>query len=303
MPRVRESRRLTATAIFDLEDRYARELRVGETHPRPFGAVNIYLLGRMVDGQRMDFPEPIKLKVRNNPSGYLLFFGRVQGPDDVVRDAGLQGTYVVRVESQFYQQAERDDIELPRPDAAYLFDLLPNIAYPFPARVSTSAGPTLLRGSLHGRDGAAIAGARVELAAPGVAPYRTGEDGQWMLVFPRDQPSGDVAVRITLPGAQPLTIDAPVVRGRETSLQQTAMRGWVVNAAGFGIRGATITVSGQADRSTTDADGRWFYYFDLDQGAAQVHVTATLPDGRSLTSAGQLVQPRGVTRVSTFRFV
>ena len=45
------------------------------------------------------------------------------------------GTYAVRVESQYYQVAERTDIFLPRPDAAYFFDLEPGFAYPFPSQV------------------------------------------------------------------------------------------------------------------------------------------------------------------------
>jgi hypothetical protein len=305
MPRILESRRLMAIGIFDLEDRYARELRVGESHPRPIGDVRIVLVGRMVGGQREEFPEPLTPVIRRNPSGYHLFFGRVKAWDGVDRAVLSPGTYIVRVESQFYQPTERDDIVLPRPDAAYFFDLQPGVAYPFPARVSRSAGPTLLRGSLHHQGGAPIAGALIEVAAPGAAatPYRTGEDGQWVLAFPLGQPSGDVAVRITLPDAVPVVLTAQVVQGRETSLQQTALRGWVVNAAGFGIRGATITVSGQPGQSTTDADGRWFYYFALDQPAAQVRVTAALPDGQSLSQDNQPVQPGAATMVPTFRFV
>lgn len=297
------TRRLAATAIFDLEDGYARALRIGEAHPRPLGAVTITVVGRMVAGQRQDLPEPLRLKTLRSPSGYQLFFGKCEGPDGGLRRLDLApATYVVRVTSELYRAAERDDIAMPRPDAAYFFDLQPGVAYRFPRLVRPSLGPTLLRGSLHRTDGAPIAGARVELAgAPQVPDYATGDDGQWVLALPPELPTGAVGVRVALPGAAPVTLRAQVVRGQETSLPHTGLRGWVVDARGLGIRGATIRVAGRDGQSLSDDGGRWFYYFGLDQGAAWVDVTATLPDGRTLRADRQPVQPQAVTRVPTFR--
>ncbi|MCG8346178.1 MAG: carboxypeptidase-like regulatory domain-containing protein [Chloroflexales bacterium] len=301
-----ETQWLTAIAIFDLEDRYARLRQGGESHPRPIGPVAMYLVGRMIDGQRQDFAQPLELRVRRNPSGYYLFFGEVKQRDSTLRRVDLApGAYIIRVESQYYQVAERTDIVLPRYDAAYFFDLAPGFAYPFPAQVWKSHGPTLLRGNLYHRDGAGLAGALIEVAGQeqqGIN-YRTDATGQWVLVFPYDQPSTDIKVRFTLPDGTTKEVNAHIVHGRDTSLFQTALRGWVLNEAGVGVRGATIRVEGRPGQTTTGSDGGWFYYFDLDQPAAQVRVTATLTDGRSRTQGNVPVQPGATTVAPTFRFL
>src|SRR5262249_53419734 len=104
--------RLSATLIFDLEDRYARTPGIRARHLRPIGPGTFSLVGQMVGGGRQDFERPWELSVTRNPSGYHLFFGTIRLPHSTTHQATLSaGTYVVRVETRFYQQAEREDIE------------------------------------------------------------------------------------------------------------------------------------------------------------------------------------------------
>jgi hypothetical protein len=302
-----ELRRQTATLIFDPEDRYARERGVRGSHPRPIGPIKFCLVGRMVGGSRQDFDRPLKLVVGRNASGYYLFFGAIRLADGTSRrDVLADGMYVVRVESRFYQWAEREDIALPMPDpeAPYFFDLEPGYAYPFPMESTRPGGrgPTLLRGSLHRPDGHGIARATIQVVGQSNT-YRTDDTGQWVLVFPDTQPSGDVTVHFDFPDGKVENVaNVPVVQGRESSLPQTALRGWVLTEAGVGIRDAIVRVSGYPGRTTTRRDGSWFYYFGLNQMVDTVSVTAVLPDGRSLTQSNVQVQPRATVVVPTFRF-
>jgi len=93
-----------------------------------------------------------------------------------------------------------------------------------------------------------------------------------------------------------------VIRGRETALHETALRGWV-QRSGVGVAGATVAVSGQPQATTTRRDGSWFYYFELTQADAIVDVTAILPGGGpSRTQPGVQVKSRATSVVDTFRF-
>jgi hypothetical protein len=131
--KVLDSRTLTATLVFDLEDRFVRERRTGEQHPRPIGPVSVFIVGQMQAGARQLFAQPLEIATQRSPSGYLLFFGRVLDDLKRQRNAGLApGTYIVRVEAERYEPVERDDIVLPRSDTAYFFDLSPGLTYPFP---------------------------------------------------------------------------------------------------------------------------------------------------------------------------
>lgn len=151
--RIYDANRLQANGIFDLEDSFIRQLHVTEYHPRPIGAVRLYLMGRIVDTRREDFARPLQMLLKRSSSGYLLFFGLVQpardpelgqlAPErfgrapranDLVQRRIAAGTYVVRVTSDYYQEVERSDIVLPRPAVTYFFDLAPGPAYPFPGR-------------------------------------------------------------------------------------------------------------------------------------------------------------------------
>lgn len=295
-------RRVVPTLVFDLEDRFARERGVRGPHPRPVGPVRILLVGRMVLAVRQDFPVPFELVTKRNASGYHVFFGEDRLPGGGRRRMGLaNGTWVVRVESDFYQVAEREDVDLPM-TVPTLFDLEPGPAYPFPTEstLGRGRGPTLLRGTVRRRDGRGIAGVVVEV--PGQSNRCvTGADGQWVLVFPDTQPTGNVTVRFRFPAV----VDVPnvlVVPGRSNSLPETALRGWVLAAGGVPAAGARVRVAGDPAESPAVADGGWAYVFPLDQAAALVDVTAELPGGASLTQSGVQVIPRSTVVVPTFRF-
>ncbi len=300
-----ELRQQTATLIFDLEDRYARERGVWGRHPRPIGPLKFCLVGQMVNGVRQDIDPPLELTIRRNTSGYHLFFNVVRLPDGTSRQGFLaDGTYVVRIESRFYQWAEREDIDLPEPENPYFFDLEPSYAYPFPTEITLSGGLglTLLRGSLHQLDGQGLARATIEVLGRSNR-YRTDNNGQWVLWFPDTQPSGNVTVHFELPdGTVEDVANVSIVQGRESSLAQAALRGWVLTAAGVGIPHATVRVSGYPSHTMSSRDGSWFYHFGLNQSADTVRVTVVLPDGRSRTQTNIQVQPRATVVVPTFRF-
>lgn len=310
-----EFRRLAATLIFDLEDAFARQRGVNGPHPRPSGEFVFSVVGTMVGGVRQPITPPLQLKVLTNPSGYQLFFGTAASQDQSGRSASLSaGQYVVRVDSDFYQRAERTDVTIPSifaPKAPassliapYLFDLQPGYAYPFPS-VSTlpnGGGTTLLRGVLRTADGTGIAGATVQVVGQSNT-YTTDESGQWVLVFPDTQATGTVTVHFVLAdGTVKDVAGVSVVQGSTTGLLQTALRGLVLTQTGTGIAGATVQVSGQTGQTMTDSDGNWFFYFDVTQAAAKVTVTAKTPDGRTQKQKNIPVQPRGTVVVPSFRF-
>jgi len=303
--RLLETRRLLdATLVLDLEDAYARDRGVGGPHPRPIGATRLLLAGEVVGGVRRNFPEPFALEARRNSDGYELFFGRYRLPDGRVVTSLPPGRYVVRVESDFYQRAERADVDLPEPAVPYVFDLQPGVRYPFPSGspIPRSVGPTLLRGVLQDFGGAGVEGAAVEVVGQSNV-CRTDDQGQWVLVFPDNVPSGNIVVRVTFPnGALAQAQAVPIVAGRESALAPTTLRGSVLTVAGVGIPSAEVTVTGAQGVAPTRPDGSFAVVFPLSQAAAVVDVTATLPDGRSQTRAAIPVQPRATVVVPTLRF-
>ena len=310
MTPVIEFRRLTAMLIFDLEDSYARARGVRGPHPRPIGEVSYFITGKMANGLAQPFATPLPLKITRNPSGYDLFFGELAAGSGGTAKADLpDGTYIVRVKSQFYQPAERNDIVMPSAFAPktpnglkrpWHFDLSPNYAYPFPdsSMLSRGLGPTLLRGALCAVDGAGMEGATIQVVGHS-SVYKTDASGQWVLVFPDTEPAGNVTVHFDLPDGSARDIVVPLEQGRENSLAQTALRGSAV-AAGAGLAGVAIQVSGQIEQVTSGTGGGWFYYFDLNQPARIVTVTAVAPDGRRLTQSRIPVQPRSTVVVPSF---
>lgn len=338
--KVTYQRVLTATLIFDLEDRYAREQGVHGLHPQPIGPLKFQLMGKMIDGNRQDFATPLPLAIKRNPSGYHLFFDlmkQVEGLDRRLKSAQAperrlmlaDGVYIVRVQSTFYQMFEHTNIKLPMQnpnnpasDAPYHFDLEPSYAYPFantesfrlegvPAQCGEivmpgGRGPTLLRGSLHASVGQDLVGITVQVVGSSNL-YRVDETGQWVLWFPDDHPTGFVVVRIMLPNGGGIT-DVPdvcVIKGRTTSLFETALRGWV-QRNGRGVHHAMVTIedaAGPLGSITTKEDGSWSYYFSLLQAQTTVTITATLPDEHTnLTIPNIQVRPRVTEMVPTFRF-
>jgi hypothetical protein len=304
---IADVRTMSAQAVFDLEDRYARERGVGGAHPRPIAAARFVAVARITGGGRVELDPPLELSVLRNASGFDLFFGSAApvGTNEPRRLG--DGTYAVRLSSGgVYQTVERADIAIPAPATPYRFELDPSYAYPFPSGAASGSGgaPTLLRGGLQGPDATGVAGARVDVPAlAAVRPNTTDESGQWVLVFPEGQASGNVSVRFRLPdGTTTNVAGVPILAGRDATLSQTALRGRVTTTAGVPIPGATVTVSGPPGSTRSQVDGGWFYFFRPDQAATNVTVTATLPDGRSQSRAGVPVQPRSTVVVESFQF-
>src|SRR5262249_54475730 len=148
--------------------------------------------------------------------------------------------------------------------------------------------------------GTGVAGARIEVVGQS-SLYTTDACGQWVLVFPDAEPSADVTVHIALPDGSARHVVAPIVQGRDNSLPPTALRRWGM-AAGTDLAGVSIQISGQLGEVVSRADGSWFYYFDLNQPARVVSVTAQLPDGRRLTQDRIAVRPRATVTVPSFLF-
>src|SRR5262245_49203922 len=110
-----EFRRVRPVLIFEVEDRFARDLGLAGPHPHATGPFQFFVVAQVVGGNRQPM-EPLELEVIRNPGGFYLFFGitkteRVlgnttieRGPD--TRGALGPGTYIVRVTSPLYQTGE-----------------------------------------------------------------------------------------------------------------------------------------------------------------------------------------------------
>ena len=302
---VADMRTLSATAVFDVEDRYVRERGVRGPHPRPIAPLRFRAVARITGGGRVDIDPELDLDVVRNASGFDLFYGSAGPAGGRERRRLDDGTYVVRILSGgIYQPLERADVAMPAPAASYLFELEPGYAYPFPSAAASpsGAGPTVLRGGLQGPDGSGIEGARVDVTAT-TRTYTTDESGQWVLVFPDSHQTGAVTVRFRLPDGTTVNVAGiQVPAGGDSVLAQTGLRGNVLTTAGVPLEGARVTVSGQPDGTLSQSDGSWFYYFRPDQAAINVTVTATLADGRTQSRTAVPVQPRSTVVVDSFRF-
>lgn len=293
-----------AGAIFDPEDRFARDRAVRGKHPRPMGGLRYSLLGRIVGGSRQDFDSPMELMVVRNAGGYDIFFENIKlATGSRFRHILEEGIYVLRIESDFYQIIERDDVALPQSTQPISLDLEPGYNYPFPAStLANSGGPTLLRGSLHKISGEVRAGVRIEVAGRSNS-YVTDEAGQWVLVFIENDPGGPATVRFTYgDGSHEDVPNVPIEPGAGNRLFQAGLKGAVLDAAGLGIAGASVQVQGYDGATNTDEEGVWYYYFGLNQGADVVNVTARRQDGSTLTQSNVQVQPHEVVVVPSFRF-
>lgn len=290
-------------AIFDVEDRYARERGIRGQHPRPISRVKYFLVAEVVGGTRSDFNRSSELLTVYTPGGYDIFFDQLRYKNaESYRMEIEDGTYIIRIESEFYQDLERE-IHLPESSAALAIDLEPGYLYPFPVATLPNVGsPTLLRGTLHAVGGEGVADVSVEVVGKS-NNYLTDATGQWVLVFDDDQDTEDVTVRIEMPGEPVVEVAmVPVEKGQVRTLTQAGLRGWVQNSAGVAIPDVQVTVSGRVQQITTASDGSWFYYFDINQGAELVSVSARLPDGSLLTQENIQVQARTMVVVPTFKF-
>lgn len=309
-----EYRTRTALRVFDPVDSFARNRGLAGARPRPIGAVQVYLLADRTPGAERNFDVPPELVLARDPDGYAISYGRLRTPDGGVRATRfLGGPYLLRVRSTYYQVADFDGVRLPatadQPEP-YELVLSPAYTYPFPTATTPpmvklddtgATALTLLRGAVLAPDRRGIPDARV--TAPTAMPYRTDQDGQWVLVFTEGvPPSAQVDVTIAVPGANPVVLPGvPVDPGGTATLAQTALRGRIL-APGANPGSATVLVEGTPGAAGVRADGAWNYCFPIDQPAGSVSVTATLPDGRSLNARDVPVTPRHTTTVPDFSF-
>jgi hypothetical protein len=296
-----ELRHLGAVLVLDPEDAYARDRGVRGRHPRPVGPLTYRLVAQMTDDGRQDLAVPPELAVERTASGYDLFLGRELLPGGRRRRLPLpDGTYVLRVESPLYQPTERDDIDLPA-SGPYLFELRPGYAYPFPTETLPGGrGPTLLRGTYRTPDGSGISGATV-VAPDHSDPCLTDDTGQWVLVLPDTEPTGQVTVRFIQGDTVEEATGVAVVGGGQASLAVPALRGRVL-ARGVGIARATVSVAGHPGQSSTGDDGGWSYHFPPSLVQDVVSVTARLPDGRDQTHTGIQIHARATAEAPDFTF-
>lgn len=332
-----ERHRTSPDAVFAVEDAHARRRLDGAgqrldaagrplsvaRHPRPLGRVVFRVVGPRIGGVIQRYSEPTTMVLTQTGSGFSVF-GReiaVQLEDGgTVRRRLRDGVYSVQVESDAYQPFPPFDMTLPNPspDLPRQVDLEPGYAYPFgnesplrqdipipdctAARQQEGRGPTLLRGGLHGPDGGGIEGAVITVLGLARPSYRTDATGEWVLPFPDSHLTGPVALRVT-PPAGPVVIvpGVCVVKGRETRLRETALRGSVLRA-GLGVEGATVAVTGRSERATTGADGGWSIYFGPGQAQATVTLTARSPTGQEQPANNISVTPRITTLVPPFQF-
>ena len=324
---VYERRTLTALLVLDLEDAFARSRgRPGE-HPRPFEPLRFFLIESDIRGTVTKFDPPVELEMMRNGSGYHMFFGqqKIYGTrgEKSTRTLDLPpGKYTVQVTSPLYQTASKA-FDLPIGNANdpniinnYHMDLEASFAYPFPdvyplgqetAGNCTSGnfpprrGTTLLRGVLLDLDGKGLANTSVRVANRSNT-YITDSSGQWVLWFREPQSTGPVDVMIKFPN-QPIeqrVSNVCVIQGHETSLHQTALRGWV-RQGGLLVAGAIITVQGLRDEVLSDNQGAWTFVFSFTQAAQPVTVNARFkrfpPQLRTVP-----IVPRGTVVLEPFQF-
>jgi hypothetical protein len=263
-----------------------------------------FLVTRRISAPQRDYQPPLLFVTSTNPGGFILLSGDTQ-----VSPAGptlplAPGRYHWRVESDFYQTNEFEDDWPPALvyDQAKDLQLQPGSGYPFPDLTlkQRELVTTLVRGTFFTSSGDPAIGGIVELILPALTPSyasftksTTDSQGNWVLAFieqQKEDPPLDFAhsrVRFTL-GANQIDVTLAITPGAENSIPQTALRGRVVDANNGGIAGATITTSLGGVQSTTKPDGQWTLYFPLNQGSAQVKVTAAAPYWRSASQNIQI---------------
>jgi hypothetical protein len=330
--KVIERRTLAAALILNLEDAFARERARPNAHPRPIEPLRFWLVKRDAGGAVTIFDPPLELKVIRNQSGYHLFFGRevVQAAASRSEQTGRPctrqislpaGSYTLRITSPFYQSRTQmfalpmGNPNMPDGLGSYSVDLQPGYSYPFPdpipqGQVTQGAcsgpdapsrnGPTLLRGVLLDISGQGVSGATIRTSGRSNV-YETDESGQWVLWFRGNQASGPVTVLIEAPGKPTVEVGGVcVLKGYETTLRQTALRGWV-RRGGIGVPNAVITVTGSLGQALTAKDGSWTYVFPYSQAQGSVEVKAAL-QGEPEQKKQARVAPRATTIVDPFLF-
>ena len=267
-----------------------------------------FLVTKRISAPQRDYQPPLLFVTSTNPGGFILLSGDTKVPLAEPTLPLAPGRYHWRVESDFYQPNEfEDDWPLALVyDQAKDLQLQPGPGYPFPDLTlkQRELVTTLVRGTFFTSSGDPATAGTVELILPVLTPSYAAftksspdSQGNWVLAFieqQKEDPPLDFAhsrVRFTL-GANQIDVTLAITPGAENSVPQTALRGRVVDANNRGMAGATITTSLGGVQSKTKPDGQWSLYFPLNQGNAQIQVTATAPDGRSTNQKIQIQKGR-----------
>jgi hypothetical protein len=108
-------------------------------------------------------------------------------------------------------------------------------------------------------------------------------------------------VLIKVPNQNEQTIpDVCVVAGYETSLHQTALRGWVRRGT-LPVAGAVITVQNVAGQAISDKRGSWTFAFPFSQGAQAATLNAAV-QGLSAQTRTVMLVPRATIVVDPIQF-
>lgn len=280
------------------------------------------------------FDPPLALELRQSPNGTLVIDGRYRIGDGPVRDLLLpDGLYDAELRGDHYIP---ESFALTWPPVALRtplgagglpvdVTLLPSSAYPYPdlSTLPFNLGPTLLRGSVFTSDGEPVVNAVVRvIGLPPLTPAlpawpfvetRSGERGDWAVLLPdrrrigfpgetTPQPPVPMTIRIEHPNAGPVVdiLGVPVTLGRDNAVPNTALRGTVARSGGHPLDGVAITTSVNGLVSRARADGSWTLYFDPNQpDVANLAVTATAPDGSTVTLNGVAIRNRATVVVPT----
>jgi hypothetical protein len=312
-----ERRITSATLVFHLVDRWARDRQTAGSSPLARGPIRYRIVAIEAGGQRTDLEPPFDMMMVRNASGYDLWFGLVGGGD---RYPHPPPSLVIEIASNRYQRVETVVANLPVPGVPQQFALEPGYAYEFPRATSIpgATGPTLLRGTLLEPDGTGVGGASVRVSpAPANQPapnptYVTDGTGNWVLPFDDAvQTTGTANLEVTFPGPQVVNVPGvTITRGDTRSVRQASLAGITRGATGAPLPGVAITLSAVPGISTTsDADGRWELWLPIEQfppppapAPPPAAVTATPPQGATLQEPSVQIQPRATTTVDPFVF-
>ncbi len=312
-----ERRVTSATLVFHLVDRWARDRRTAGPAPLARGPIRYRIVATEAGGQRTDLDPPFDMVMERNASGYDLWFGLV---GDGERYPDPPPSLVIEIASAQYQRVETVIANLPVPGMPQQFALEPGYAYEFPraTAIPGATGPTLLRGTLRGPGGTGIARASVRVnPAPVGQPapnptYVTDATGNWVLPFDDAvATTGNATLEVTFDGQAPVNVvDVAITRGDTSTARQAALAGVTRRGSGAALAGVTITTSAVPGISTrSDADGRWELWLPIEQfppppapAPPPATVTATPPQGAPIPRPNVQIQPRATTPVDPFVF-
>lgn len=248
----------------DAHDVHAEAGRRGST-VRLNGRVKYSLLGPE-GGPALD--DPIELSTARSPAGFDVWYGKTLAKDGSMRrDVIAPGTYGLRAEHAYYDPLTRVDVEVPQDRSefpqTYRFDLVSRVDPP------NGTGRIEVRGVLRGPDGSPVGEWPVRADDWGVRQLSRA-DGSWVLRPSRPYATEEQSVTVDFEahsGTPATSIEVTVRPGLPVSVEQSAVSGRVIGmTAGLADARVAISTNGVSVVTTTsDAAGRWWYFFPADQ--------------------------------------